>query len=228
VSGRNEYISDLHYALWRLRSCLERAATFSSPLAITIAGWIEGRSRIRPIHIETSNDGAASALKFDQSAHYWPRDGNVRFLAIGVRQNIQEIESCSRRLREAGPRYDWRSRQKILVDIIRELSASHEGIGKDICTVALPHPALDRPQINFHPWQRHGAALKSGSGIRIELNDVFYSPWMISSSILVQPSVRVGGSQVNLNGIGVNIDGPSSGPLLMLASSIRRPPPPRM
>jgi hypothetical protein len=228
VLGRNPYVPHIDYAVWTIKSALEPIPAALSGLYITVAGWRMRRRYLKPFVLELENPQGSSVLKIGRGDRYWVEGQNVRLHGIGVELSAEQQRRLASRLREQGAyRGDWRAARQVLSETVLELAGTPIGVGANAMSIALPHPKIGIPEVAFLPTEDHDAPLITGRGITIDVEPVFFTPWLIGPMVLYPPSAEVGDTRINLGGTEVHVEGaPSTKGLLALSTSVRRPPPP--
>jgi hypothetical protein len=195
-------------------------------LYITVAGWQQSRRGYRPIVVEIGRP-PGQKCSISQEARVWPRGTEFRTFAIGAQIDSAAFKGRFAPFRGANGRLRINSDQveRVLADIVEQISRNDVTVGPDVMSVVLKRPDLGGGYSHFITPQPHQIGIESG-GTSSNIA-VAYSPWIIGPRSISAPSLEVGNSMHSLDGFEFEVIGaPSTGSTVILKKSLHRPPPP--
>jgi len=220
--------------LHSLKLALDARSEPKHGLAVQTVGWkIVNRRRLSPFsHTMTwgQQSNASQTLK-----PWWrrPRKELVPLNAIGGAEAagltlLNSKIGAYRQARGAFPPAE--DAEKIIVEVIREISSFDKTVGPNVLTIALPNPSMPdgRNKVQFFPADEHNGVISSETGPMPNIViPVAHSPWLTSRRIIYQPSSIVGKWTHDLSGVEIDLIGasPLRGVLAASSSINRRPPP---
>ena len=215
-------------AMKRLRDAVKALPAHpidSYGLEIVIAGWQGDRAGPRPIYVEISR--VAGRTRIQSSPRRWPKDRNFQIGVIGqtLQSNALEKALAPYCTGPDGPTFLPDTLDQIFVDLIRETAGDFASVGAHLMSVVLMRPGLGICGCRFRPLTPHFAIITNPT--EPQTVEVSHTPWVVSSSIAYPPSLEIGKSILNLDGIDFHIFGAEPrGSLFSMTSSMRRPLPP--
>jgi hypothetical protein len=191
-------------------------------LLVSVAGWRDDRP-IRPLVVDIER-----------------LPGETRSSVRGTPRRITKPKTFA--LGQIGARVPWtimnaafdpfrpsrtlsmEDAEATLVELIRGAARKHLTVGPNVLTVAIPLPGSGPVVARFHPAIPHRAQFASGRGT-FTLT-VAHSPWILGSTQFHAPQLKVGRTEINLDGVPFVFEAPpGENGLVGLGFSIKRPKP---
>ena len=194
-------ILDLHKSLHDLAS--NRSLEWMMPIEICISGWHWKKRLARPTAIilrKSRNSGVINFIKLDR---HWLRERSFHVLDTGgwifnSNENIKLLKTVTMPIFLRGGTSG--EMESALCDIIRQISLSTPGIGRDFMSVQIPTPPGDvlvrylidgytKPQIDSNTQE-------------------YYSPFIVGREKILGPAATNVGATLCTGGINIKIQVP--------------------
>jgi hypothetical protein len=209
-------------ALQKIARGLNRVLSSGPRMAfdLIMAGFKWSRSKPPKAFVWQASYDRETGLRLGTMPRNWqyPTKTLVRVIP-GSNFPRADMNSLSEELRGAS---DPRSTETVMVNAVRRIANNNRYVGSDCMSIRISPPSLHYIGIRFLPAVDR-TAMVGAHGERATVK-IAYSPWVISSKVVMPPMIMVGATRSAIGGDWfVDLDAPDDRDIRLHLSAQRRP-----
>ena len=192
------------------RSSGWRALSFD----VCFSGWQWSRKRCRPVVGWLSKAKNAVTIESSYAPRYWHLDRNrqgrgFKFKVVAApASNLPhaQLKVMAERLTDCGPD----EAERIMVEMIREVSRSVPEVGPHCMSILLGPPSAGSARIRYVPLGGPALATVSWSQGPTFTLPVAFTPWIVGPGGIFAPSISAGSRTVQIGHYTITLEAPES------------------
>jgi hypothetical protein len=209
-------VRDIGQSLMLLKKGLEGVHEWSSDwkaksFLVFVSGWQWSRKRVRPLiaWVGKPRNALSIELGYTRRHWYWERDQGKRFRFIVGAEPATNLSDAQRKAmaeKLAGCNAD--QAERVMVDVIREVSRSVPEVGPHCMSVLLRPPALFGARIRYIPLDGPALAVVSASDGPTFTVPAAFTPWIVGPGVTLPPSLIAGQWSVQIGHYTIAFEAP--------------------